>query len=158
MDTLISCGDYSQLLLDQGKPRDAERELRGAVAIARDVLGGDNSTKLALISSLARSLQVQGRLAEAQPQALENLECRRRSVGNSPPTPLMAILNYAQLLADSGRLSEAEPLMCEALAGFQRVLGAGHAHTRSCAASLEALLRAKAAAAAPGAQHRVCRA
>ena len=70
------------------------------------------------------------------------------------PSTMTSVNNLAVLLARQGRLDEAEPLMREALAGRQLALGAGHASTRNTAIGLESLLRAKAAAAAPGARHR----
>ena len=64
VNTLISCYDYGQLLLAQDKPHDAERELRGAVAIARDVLEGDDNTKLTLID--IEKAHVSGKLSEGE--------------------------------------------------------------------------------------------
>ena len=63
------------------------------------------------------------------------------------PSTLTSINNLAALLGRQGRFDEAEALMREALAGLQALLGAAHAHTQSTAASLEGLLRNKAAAA-----------
>ena len=64
---------------------------------------------------------------------------RRRAQSNSHPSTLFS-------------LDEAEALFREALAGFQLALGAAHASTRNTAANLEAVLRAKAAAAQRGAR------
>ena len=78
----------------------------------------------------------------------------RRVNSSAHPDSLRAAHNLADLLVKQGRLDEAEALFREALAGRQLALGAEHASTRNTAVGLEAVLRAKAAAAAPGARHR----
>jgi tetratricopeptide (TPR) repeat protein len=106
------------------------------------------------ISNYAQLLVERGRFSEAEPLMREALATKRSVLPGGHPETLLSVNNLACLLFDQGRLDEAEPLYREALAGFQIALGAGHASARTCAASLEALLRAKAAAAAPGARHR----
>jgi hypothetical protein len=95
------------VLNDQGKHRDAERELCGSVAIARRTLSADDRTLLLLIDSLASSLKAQERLAEAQPLMLEALEGKRRSLGSSHPDTLSSINNYALLLVARGEAARA---------------------------------------------------
>jgi tetratricopeptide (TPR) repeat protein len=106
-DTLSSSSNYAQLLLNQAKPREAERELRGSVVIARQSLGPDDRTLLVLISTLAQSLQAQRKLAEAQPLFLEVLEGSRRTLGSDHPNTLASINNYAGLLLEQGKLQPA---------------------------------------------------
>jgi tetratricopeptide (TPR) repeat protein len=75
---------------------------------------------------MARLLQAQGKLSEAEPLYREALEARRRTLGDTHPSTLASISNMAVLLQDQGKLSEAEPLYREALEASRRTLGDTH--------------------------------
>ena len=60
-------------------------------------------------------LQDQGKLSEAEPLFLEELEARRRTLGAEHLDTLASINSMATLLQAQGELSEAEPLFLEAL-------------------------------------------
>ena len=82
----------------------------------------------------------------------EALTTMRRIHGDGHPDTLTSVNNMAILLQRQGRLDAAEVHFREALAGATSALGAAHATTCTFAASLEGLLRDKAAAAAQAAR------
>jgi len=69
----------------------------------------------ALQNNLAKLLQDQGKLNEAEPLFREALEGRRRTLGDTHPSTLNSINNLGLLLEDQGKLNEAESLFREAL-------------------------------------------
>ena len=110
---------------------------RGALA----ALPAEVRSTSALATNLARLLQDQGKLSEAEPLFCEALSGRRRTLGGAHPDTLTSANNLALLLSAQGKLSEAEPLLREVLAGSRRALGGAHPDTLAPANNLAGLLR-----------------
>ena len=85
-------------------------------------------------------LQVQGKLAEAEPYYREALEKRRRVLGEEHPDTLSSINNMGLLLRDQGKLDQAEPYYSEALEKSRRVLGEEHPDTLTSMSNLAGTL------------------
>ena len=84
-----------------------------------------------LQNNLARLLQAQGKLSEAEPLYNEAREASQQTLGNTHPDTLKSINNLAWLLKAQGKLGE-EPLYKEALEGQRRTLGDTHlTHSRA---------------------------
>ncbi len=101
-----------------GRPREAERALQKAEAVARE------TGHLALLSEalLRRGVQfyLQGDFAQAERQLRESLDVARQL--QNEPLMLDPLVNLGSLLQYTGRIDEAEPLVSEAVA-LARSLG-----------------------------------
>jgi len=75
-----------------------------------------------LQNNLARLLQAQGKLNEADLLTREALEVRRRTLGDTHRDTLSSVNNLGSLLLAQGKLSEAELLLREALEVSRRTL------------------------------------
>ena len=91
----------------------------GERALAALPANEDRGTS-ALILNLAKMLQDQEKLGEAEPLFREALATRRRKLGNEHPDTLASIEKMAGLLKKQGKLGEAESLYNEALVGRKR--------------------------------------
>jgi len=83
----------------------------------------------ALQNNLARLLQDQGNVTEAEVLLMEALEALRRTLGDTHPKTLTSINNLGLLLLERGKVDEAEPLLREALKAQRRTLGDTHPYT-----------------------------
>ena len=82
-----------------------------------------------MINNVGTLLQLQGKLAEAEPYYREVMEGRRQVLGKDHPDTFVSISNMGSLLCDLGRQGEAEALGAEAVAGARRTMLTGHADT-----------------------------
>ena len=96
----------------------------GNTALAQ-MAGAERATSV-LISSLAKLLNAQGELDQAEALYSEAMEGRRSALGDRHPDTLVAIDSMSQLLQARGNLKQAETLGQEALEGRRTSLGEGH--------------------------------
>jgi len=99
------------------------------VSARRKASGDDHPETLVAVSGLARLLQDEGKLDEAEPMLREVLARFRRVVGENHPDTISAITNHAGILALQKKLQEAEPLWRESVERALRVFGKDHART-----------------------------
>ena len=92
---------------------------------------------------MARLLQDQGKLAEAEPLCREALATSRETLGKKHPSTVSFISNMAGLLESQGKLAEAEPLFREAYKYFRNLFGHRHPRTVDTAHGLGHLLKAR---------------
>ncbi len=112
-----------------GNLQEAEKHVRRAVDLRRQVLGPDDSKTLAAQEALADLLHSLEHYAEAEPLARQTWEARKRVLGPDHRDTLESFDTYAGAVAGSGRPLEAEALYRECLAGRERVLGVGDQDT-----------------------------
>ena len=110
------------------------------LAKQRETLGATHPDTLQSMNNLARLLQDQGKLSEAEPLFRDALRLRRETLGETHPDTLQSMTNLARLLQAQGKLREAQPLFREALRGRRDVLGKEHADTLTSMTQLAQLL------------------
>ena len=96
-----------------------------------------------LLMNVARLLQAQGKLDEAEPLYREALEASRATLGDRHPDTLVSISNMASLLQDQGKVDEAAPLYREALEAERATLGDRHPSTLGSIGDMAHLLQAQ---------------
>ncbi|MCI0360045.1 MAG: serine/threonine-protein kinase, partial [Planctomycetaceae bacterium] len=132
---------------------EAERHLREALNLYRQIDGPEHPDTLNVMNVLVWSLMAarkrdeaeklywQAKYPEAERLYREVLEIRKRSFGPEHPATLNAIGNLVLVLDAQGKQEEAMPLAEKTLEGRRRVLGPEHAHTLSSLSSLAGLQR-----------------
>ena len=135
--------EMARVLLDLGRPADAEREQRDAVAGCRAALGDSHPETLITITHLAGLLRAQNKFPEAEPLCREVLSAwRTLEAGEPVPRNTLTSINIlAELLHAQGKDVEAEPFCREVLVGFTKALGEEHPFTISSAENLVGVLR-----------------
>jgi tetratricopeptide (TPR) repeat protein/tRNA A-37 threonylcarbamoyl transferase component Bud32 len=139
-DTLKATNELGMLLLDQGKPAEAEPLLRQNLETRRRLLGPEHAETLTTLNNLALLLYDEGKAAEAEPLFRQSLEIRLRVLGPDHSETLAAVNNLALDLRDLGKLAEAETLFRQNLQTGRRVEGPDHPHTLTTADNLALLL------------------
>jgi non-specific serine/threonine protein kinase/serine/threonine-protein kinase len=89
---------------------------------ARNFAPDDHPTMLAH-AEIAWNLMDMGKLAEAEPIVLEQVELAKKRYGINDPRMFSMLAQNATLRYRQGRLADAEPLASAALAGFRRTSG-----------------------------------
>ncbi len=107
-----------------GEARDAEPQLRAALATRAAVLGLEHADTLAALTNLGVVLLETGDLAEGEAHLRQVLETRQRLLGPEHPQTLDAMSNLANAFQRRGRVAEAEQLWRDTLAAQRRVLPA----------------------------------
>ena len=102
-----------------------------------------NAGTLRFVHALAKLLQAQGKMAEAEVLFHRALWGRETTLGALHPETLESVAWMAHLLQDQGRLGEAEPLVKQALEGQEATLGALHPETLTYIGNLAKLLQAQ---------------
>ncbi|MDH3254004.1 MAG: serine/threonine-protein kinase [Acidobacteriota bacterium] len=148
----------------------SEQQVASAVATHESLVGGVNSTDLALdmidediLAAAVRTLDEKfgdqpktdarlrqtigetyrklGRLERSEPQLVMALETRKRVLGDEHPETLSSINNLASLYQNQGRYAEAEPLYLTNIEAQKRVLGDDHLQTLSSMNNLAILYK-----------------
>jgi len=109
----------------------AEIQLRRALTLRQEVLGGDAPETLDSLDDLAGMLLSQGRYDEALPVAEQTLAARSHVLGADHQDTLASANTLAMVYTSLGRLGDAEQLYKETLSAQRRVLGEEHPHTLS---------------------------
>jgi hypothetical protein len=129
-------------LLKRGNA-DSSHDLAGHLhRIWRDEFGDDSVLTLKVATTLAQTLQVMGRYAEARDLDRETLERHRRVLGGDHPSTLVSANNLAVDLRALGEVQEARDLDRDTLERRRRVLGGDHPSTLVSASNLANDLRA----------------
>ncbi len=115
-----------QAYLGLGLYDQARRLLEGALAIQRQVHGGDHSEVAAALHDLAYLLRDQGRLGESEPLFRESLAMRRRLFGDEHLDVVISLNGLAYLLRGRGDFAESTVLYREALETGRKLFGAKH--------------------------------
>jgi serine/threonine protein kinase/tetratricopeptide (TPR) repeat protein len=100
----------------QGKYREAEGQLREALAARRKVTAAPNPLLGGALHNLAWVLREQGKLAEAEPLFAEALEVRRAVLGRRHNYLLQTLVVFSESLRRQGKLEEASRLAGEVVA------------------------------------------
>jgi tetratricopeptide (TPR) repeat protein len=120
---LVRCLHNLALLYDQqGKPVEAERDYRRALAL----LGPDQVEMAVILSNLGSLCAAQGRLEEAEEMLWQSIELRGRSSGEDHPDLVVTLRKLAAVLVRQGRPAAARILQrrAEDILGKAGVLGA----------------------------------
>jgi len=112
---------------------------RSAVEILPCLPQSDLSTPI-LQTNLAKLLQEQGAIGEAETLYMSALDLRRRHLGDRHPETLLSMINLAKILADQGDPAQTEPLFREALACYQSGVTADRVPLYLCLSNLGSLL------------------
>ncbi len=107
----------------------ARTVLTESLQIRRRVLGPNNADTLKSLNTLAKTMYLQGRNAEAEKLFQKALETRRRVLGPEHPDTLQSQSDLAENLSMQGRYAEAEKLRRETYDIRRRVLGPEHPST-----------------------------
>ncbi|MBX3601333.1 MAG: serine/threonine protein kinase [Rubrivivax sp.] len=117
-------GDLALSLNSLRRRDEAEPVFREAIAVLRQVHGGDHDDIAWLLNNLAWTLHATGRLDEAAPVYEEALAMQQR-LGIAAITRSQTQSNLAGLHLDRGDLDRAEALWRQTLAELEAVFGAG---------------------------------
>ncbi|MFT3878911.1 MAG: serine/threonine-protein kinase [Gemmatales bacterium] len=122
---------YAQLL--QAKLMNTQRQTAEAEKLVRQVLNHQNQLDPQFLAmaqhELARALQQQGSIQEAEPYFRRSLEIRMKEFGNDHHVVLANQQNLAYNLTELGKLAEAETLYQTILSTQDAKLGGEHPQT-----------------------------
>lgn len=127
--TLSARHAWASALDDQGKPTEAEAELRAVHAVRERVLGPEHQHTLSSRNNLALALDSQDKHAEAEAENRAVLAIRERILGPEHPDTLTSRNNLAAALWSQGKHAESEAEHRAVLAILERVLGPEHPYT-----------------------------
>jgi len=117
------------VLYKQGDFKEAENEMRAALAVRERVLGPENPDTLGNRCNLAAVLYKEGRYAEAEKEDRAVLAIQERVLGPDAPGTLMSQDDLAYLLQETGRKADAEQEFRAVLALRERILGPDNPET-----------------------------
>ena len=116
-----------KLLATEGHYVDAERNLREALKLQREIYGGSDAAIARTLKDLARVMADDGDLNSAIPLMRSAVAMQRELRGNQPHPDLAEVLNdMGVLLWQHGDLDETEKFYRESLAMKRRLLGDKH--------------------------------
>lgn len=119
----------------------AQAQLDAALRIRRELLGDSDVGTLKTMNGLARVLQDQGNLADAEPLYRHVLREYQRQFGTENRNTLLAMNNLGWILWSRGRLEEAEFLFRQSLTTRERVVGPNDVETVRTMINLSGILR-----------------
>jgi len=134
-------GDLGLVFLDRGVLAAAEKTLREALAIRKQILPPEDPRLAMSWNNLALALWYEGNLTEAEAIDRQTLETDRRLYRYGSAETAAALNNLASVLRDSGNFTAAEPLQRESVAMVERFMGPQHPHAGAARANLATLLR-----------------
>jgi tetratricopeptide (TPR) repeat protein len=115
--------------MDLGLYSEAERQFQRALELRQRFLGEKGADTLLSLSSVARVLEREGRLAEAEPLYTKVLEMQRRALGEEHPNTLSTRSSLAVTYAGQGNYMRAEEIYTRLIPVQRRVLGEEHPAT-----------------------------
>ncbi|KAM0268252.1 hypothetical protein ACHAQH_010010 [Verticillium albo-atrum] len=140
--------DRSQLLTNVswymlmiGEYARAERLVKEAVKIRKDILGADHPSTLISMANLASTYRNQGRWEEAEKLEVEVMETFKMKLGADHPDTLTSMANLASTYRNQGRWEEAEKLEVEVMETRKMKLGVDHPDTLTSMANLASTYR-----------------
>ena len=150
LELQATTSNLAQILIQQGRTRDAVPLAREALRLSDEALGSRHSVTLDEMRSLGALLQELGQESEAEGLLRAELEALRETHGSAHPETLTALSRLARLIANhaddddcagtTARLLEAEALMREDLDASRASLGDAHIDTLAAMSSLAQLL------------------
>ena len=100
---------------------------RAALDIDRQALGQDHPQVGMHVQDLAVTLQLQGKLAEAEPLYAESMQMLQQGARRAHPHDARCAANYGRFLHRSGDLARAEQVLSDVLERDRQARGARHA-------------------------------
>jgi eukaryotic-like serine/threonine-protein kinase len=139
LDTAGSWYFLAEIQRASGRPREAEASYREALALHLRILGADHPAVGADQLRLGSLLLEGGRAAEAEPLLAHGLATRRKAAQADPVQMAKAAGLLGECRLRLGRRESAGPLLESSFQTLQRLLGPGHADTRTAAERLRRL-------------------
>jgi eukaryotic-like serine/threonine-protein kinase len=136
-----SANMLSYVMIQEGKPADAEKLLRETIDREQRGLGPESPTTLTGKRFFAFALDSEGRYEEADKIQRGVLDGMRRTLGPENMETLLATNEMANITKDEGHLPEAEKLYREAMETLRRVFGPENQTTLLATSNLAAVLR-----------------
>ena len=115
--------------MDLGIYPEAQTQLERALALYRQVLGGNNPKTLRTMSRLGWLADLQGRYQEAEALLMGALDGQRRVFGAEHPDTLRSMGNLAVVYLSEGKYAQAEAVLRDTVEIARRVLGPEHPMT-----------------------------
>ncbi len=128
------------VLLERGKPKEAEQALRAALAECQLAPGAAGDLIAQITNDLAITLRRQTRLDEAEKLYREQLALVQSKLGADSPLAIGLRINLGSLLQEQGSLDDAEATDRKALEDARRVLGPRHDDTITVLLNLSTLM------------------
>jgi serine/threonine protein kinase/tetratricopeptide (TPR) repeat protein len=128
-ETVEGMSGLAIILLQMGKPAEAQEILEEAVAVMRRTLGPEDKGTLRAMTNLSIALAMQGLLEDAAKLVEEYLEIQRRVEGPESIFTLRSTYNLATMRRHLGQWAESQPLFDQSLQTLRRVFGPDHQDT-----------------------------
>jgi tetratricopeptide (TPR) repeat protein len=132
--------DIADLLVADGKYREAEKLFRTIIAARSSSLGPEHPDTLDSRHRLIYALTRQTRFAEAEREARDVLKLREKVLGPEHTDTLVSRYNLAEPLVSQGKYEEAEALYRTVIQLNDKVLGPEHPRTLAARVGLATLL------------------
>ncbi len=116
-------------LYDSGRNAEARPYFEQALAILREVRGGEDPDIAVCLGNLGELLRVTGDLEPARPCLEQALLIQRKVLGEEHPATAATYNNLGQLLRETGDLAAARSCLEQSLAIRRKVLGEEHPDT-----------------------------
>ena len=120
---------FGNFYSDQGRPKDAEKLYKGALAGYEKEWGPDHTCTLDTVNNLGGLYAGQGCLKDAEMMYNRALAGYEKAFGPDHISTLDTVNNLGILYADKGRLKDAEMMYNRALAGYEKAFGPDHIST-----------------------------
>jgi eukaryotic-like serine/threonine-protein kinase len=133
----------ARVAVEEGRYAEAEALSREVLRINRKSVGGDATTTVRALNSLAEALRIQGKLSAADLTTRQALETSERMLGKEHPITLASVNDLASVLFLKGDYTGAEALYARGLEASERILGKEHPDTLRSVNNLANLLQAK---------------
>ena len=121
--------NLGEILISEGRYKDAEPLLLRAVNIHKKVSGPEDPGTVQMVANLAALLGQQGRYSEAEPLMRESLALDEKTQGPQSERTAADVNNLGMLLQREERYTESELLMRRAVAIDEKTLGPEHRTT-----------------------------
>jgi len=139
-ETVEGMNGLAIILLQTGKPAEAQEILEEALAVKRRTLGPEDKSTLRVMTNLSIALAMQGLLEDAAKLVEEYLEIQRRVEGPESIFTLRSTYNLAIMRRLLGQWAESRPLFDQSIQTLRRVFGPDHQDTLRAVNGLGELL------------------
>jgi serine/threonine protein kinase/tetratricopeptide (TPR) repeat protein len=106
-EVISSLNNLGLVLRDGGKKTEAEKVIREALAMAREIFGNDHPDTGVSLKNLASVLRDQGKLAEAERSARESVAAHKKVSGMFHPSTVSTLSLLLDILRREGKLDDA---------------------------------------------------